>query len=94
MMGWGYWGNMMGGYGSGFNGNYWWMGLIGMVLQVVFWIAVVVIVYRLISGNNSNHSANNSNRHNDTSLNILRERYAKGEIDTEEYTRRKEGLGH
>lgn len=92
MMGWGYWGNMMGGYGSGYNGNYWWMGLIGMVLQVVFWIAVVAIVYRLIRGNNVIYSGNNSNRNNNTALDILRERYAKGEIDTEEYTRRKEEL--
>lgn len=92
MMGWGYWGNMMGGYGPGYNGNYWWMGLIGMALQVIFWIAIVAIVFRLIRGNHANHSGNNFNRNNDTALDILRERYAKGEIDSEEYTRRKEEL--
>lgn len=97
MMGWGHWG-MMGGYGPGYygnygTGNYWWMGLIGMVLQVIFWIAVIVIVWRLVRKNSFNRSGSPSHRE-DNALSILRERYAKGEIDTEEYTRRKEDLLH
>ncbi|HVJ47696.1 SHOCT domain-containing protein [Desulfitobacterium sp.] len=97
MMGWGNWGNMMGGYGQGYygnygTGNYWWMGLIGMALQVIFWIAVIVIVWRLVSRHSSKSSVGYSN--SDNALNILNERFAKGEIDTEEYTRRKESLLH
>ena len=43
MMGWGMWGYGAG-YGNGFlgNGNYWWMGLIGMALQLIFWIALII----------------------------------------------------
>ncbi|AHF05968.1 membrane protein [Desulfitobacterium metallireducens DSM 15288] len=88
---------MMGGYGPGYYGNYgtgnfWWMGLIGMALQAVFWIAVIVIVWRLVRKNGFHHSVGHSNSENDNALSILRERYAKGDIDSEEYARRKEEL--
>lgn len=91
MMGWG---NMMGGYGPGYygNGNYWWMGLMGSVIPLVLLIAVVAIVWHFVRKNNSHISVGHSPNNN--ALDILRERYAKGEIDSEEYTRRKENLLH
>lgn len=92
MMGWG---NMIGGYGMGYYGNYgagnfWWMGLIGMALHFVFWIAVIAIVWHLISRFGFNTLKGNAR--DDNALGILRERFAKGEIDFEEYTQRKEKL--
>ncbi|WP_434510471.1 SHOCT domain-containing protein [Desulfitobacterium sp. AusDCA] len=94
MMGWG---NMMGGYGLGYygnygSGNYWWMGLIGMALQFVFWIAIIAIVWGLIKRFGFNGSGGHAN--SDKALVILSERFARGEIDSEEYTRRKESLLH
>lgn len=87
------WGHMWGyGYGNGLvgNGNYWWMGLIGMALQLIFWIALIVIGVKLFR----NYSTKTPVSHyiQDNSMNILRERYAKGEIDSEEYQRRKDDL--
>lgn len=94
MMGWG---NMMGEYGMGYYGNcgagnYWWMGLIGMALHFVFWIAIIAIVWGLIKRFGSHSWGGHSS--SDNALAILSERFAKGEIDSEEYTRRKESLLH
>lgn len=89
MMGWG---NMMGGYGPGYYGagNNWWMMGIGMAFQFIFWIAVIAIVWRFVSRHGSDYPAGHSSK--DNALEILRERFAKGEIDSEEYKSRKEKL--
>ena len=85
------WGNMMWGYGPGYyNGNYWWMGIIGMVIQIVFWIAIVAVVIGLFRRYGSKVNISSSARENP--LEILRERFARGEIDTEEFNRRKNEL--
>lgn len=98
------WGNMWNyGYGNGWGGNggYWWVGLIGLALQLLFWIAIIVIAVKLFhsyemrtsrgAGHNQ-HNAAAFPQQGDRSLDILRERYARGEIDTEEYQRRKNDL--
>lgn len=91
MMGWGMWGYGSG-YGNGFlgNGNYWWMGLVGIVLQLAFWIALIVIGVKLFR----HYSTRTPVGHNvqNSALDILRDRYARGEIDAEEYQRRKQDL--
>ncbi len=86
------WGNMMGGYGPGgyFNSGYWWMGIIGMVVQVVFWIAIIAIVVGLFRRYGANTRSTAVGRN--SALDILRERYARGELDTEEFNRRKADL--
>jgi putative membrane protein len=92
MMGWG---NMMWGYGSGYgngfwgNGNYWWMGLVMMAFQLLFWGLLIwfgVALFKKVRGNSLSTYGRND------ALDILRERYARGEIDTEEFRRRKEDL--
>ena len=30
-------------WGNGFNGGYWWMGFAGMAIQLIFWIAVILL---------------------------------------------------
>lgn len=93
MMGWG---NMMGGWGYGpgfYGGNFGWAGmLIGMVIQVIFWIIIIVIAVKLFRSYNKRGQMGHFSGNN--ALNILRERYARGEIDTEEYNRRKQDLLH
>lgn len=86
---------MMWGYGPWFNngtvgaGNFWWMGLVMMAAQIIFWGLLIwfgVSLFRRAGG--GNYTANGRN----DALDLLRERYARGEIDTEEFQRRKEGL--
>ncbi|MDA8228613.1 MAG: SHOCT domain-containing protein [Desulfitobacterium hafniense] len=85
---------MMWGYGpwtnGSFGGGYWWMGLLGMAVQMLFWVGLIVLgvyLFRRV-GNNGRVSFNGGNE----ALEILKERYARGEIDTEEFSRRKEDL--
>ncbi|MGV7223308.1 MAG: SHOCT domain-containing protein [Nitrospinales bacterium] len=73
----GNWGHMMGyGYGGGF------MWLIVLVL-------VGVVIYFLLQSSKSKGSAVSTT---ETPLDILKKRYAKGEIDKEEFDRKKEDL--
>jgi len=83
MMGWG---NMMGGWGYGGygSGGYGIMG-IGML---IFWIGIILLSSYLFrrnavySGGEGRHSG----------MDILRERYARGEINSAEYLSRKHDL--
>lgn len=89
-----YWGNMMNGWGyspgAGYYGGYWWMGLIGMLIQLIFWVAIIgagIYLYRRYA-----HRIPTGGFERRDALDVLRERYARGEIDTEEYQRRKKDL--
>jgi putative membrane protein len=75
-MGWGY---GMGGFGS--------------IIMLVFWIAVIVgiiflVRWLLVSTGGSGRSA----RSEDSALEILKRRYARGEIDKEEFEEKKRPL--
>jgi putative membrane protein len=85
---------MMGGYGSyaGYGGvGYWWMGLIMMLVQILFWGGIIFLAFRLFRHLGMRQSIATSTGNNNA-LDILRERYARGEIDSEEFQRRKEEL--
>lgn len=85
------WGNsMMGGYGYGF-GAHPWFGLVCMALQAVFWIVVIVFLFKMFHSKKSK-TFQETRCSNDSALAILRDRYAKGEIDTEEFNQRKNDL--
>lgn len=97
MMGWGYGPGMMGGwFGNGYgigstSGGYWWYGLIGMAIQLAFWIGIIALVIYAFRRIGSRPGFTGSTR-GSGALEVLRERYARGEIDTEEYNRRKQDL--
>ncbi len=80
---------MHGWYGPGWmmQGDYWWMGLIAMLIQVLFWGGIIYLIFRLVKPR-----PNFSGKDSDSSLSIIRERYAKGEIDLEEFNTRKQEL--
>jgi len=96
MMG-GFGGEMMGGYGHGFGGGYGglggfgggfgWAGIIGMALQSLFWIALIVAAVYLIRRWSHGHRMT----HN-SAVNILDDRFARGEITSEEYKKMKKDL--
>ncbi len=54
--------------------------------MILFWILIIVGITYLIRAGNKNESTD------DKALQILRERYAKGEIEQEEFETRKQAL--
>ncbi len=74
---------MMGGFGTMFLMPVLWIAIIGLIV----W-AVVVAVRR--SG--GTESGGSTGRTEDSALEILKQRYARGEIDKEEYEARKKDL--
>jgi len=73
----GNWGHMMGyGYGGGF-------------MWVILVVLVSVVIYFLLQASKSKGSAGSTT---ETPLDILKKRYAKGEIDKEEFEQKKKDL--
>lgn len=70
--------------------GYFFGGPFGMIIGFVFWALIIYGIFRLIS-NLTNRSVEVS-RKEETALEILKWRYAKGEIDTEEFEKRKKNL--
>jgi len=72
---------MMGGDGlwMGFGGGFMWL----------FWILIILAVVMLIKAGGSNDT---SEHHGESPLEILKKRYAQGEIDDDEFQRRKKEL--
>ncbi len=80
------WGDMMG-WGGG-----WGWGWFGIVHMVLWWfliiLGIVVLAKWLFGGGGSSRGAES-----DRALTILRERYARGEIDKAEFDTRRRDLG-
>ena len=79
---WGAMGSMMG-YGGGW-------GFVGVLHMLLWWVLIVlgiVVLVKWLAGAKSNSRAGG-----DRALEILRERYARGEIDTDEFDKRKRDL--
>ena len=74
----------MGAYGGGWGMGF---GMIGMVLLGVLIIVAIVALVRWTSG-----SGPHSRPHSKTALDVLKERYARGEIDKREFEERKHDL--
>ena len=73
------------------NGFGWGMGYFNPVLPILFTLLIVGLVfytiYYIIGNTNKKNTA--SQKADSHALNILKERFARGEIDDEEYERRK-----
>jgi putative membrane protein len=74
---------MMGEYGHGWGMGIGWWWIIGLIV-------VVAIVWMVTKGMNQNNS--NTQGSGRSALDILKERYAKGEIDKQEFEERKKDL--
>lgn len=74
--------------GSGMMG--WGMGGYGWIFTILFWILIIIAFLALMKWFRSSHQLTGLNNDR-TSLDILKERYAKGEIDKDEFdTKRKD----
>jgi putative membrane protein len=82
---WGYWGpGMMGwGYGGGW---------IWSIIMLVFWVAVIVGIFFLIRWLVTSTGVGGQARPEESAVEILKRRYAKGEINKQEYEEKKKDL--
>lgn len=81
-MGWDYgYGPMMGYHGFGA------WGAIGTLFWLIIVVLAIVVLVRVLRGNR-----NWQWHHESTALDIVKERYAKGEIDTAEFEEKKKAL--
>ncbi len=64
----------------------WGMGF-GWIFMIIFWVLVILGVVYLVQA-----KAGKSSEHKETPLDILKKRYAKGEITKEEFERMKDDL--
>jgi putative membrane protein len=67
-------------HGAGMGGGFMW----------IFWLLIIFVIVLLVKASRSNSS---SNEQLETPLEILEKRYARGEIDEEEFQSRKKQLG-
>jgi putative membrane protein len=86
----GYYNNMMGGFG-----------FFGFFFMIIFWVLIIWAVFaflRCLGGGGScmGHDHGREHKHGGhkekTALDILKERYAKGEIDKKEFEEKKRDL--
>lgn len=90
--GWGMGPGMMGGYGAG-----WGMGWFGMIAMLVFWVLVIVAMVYLIrwlavSSKAGGREGRHWGTYEDSALEILKKRYARGDIDKEEFEEKRKVL--
>ena len=86
------WGNMMGGWGHGGYGSsgYGMMGMAGLGMHLILGLGIILLVIYLFRRNVSRVQTGVSSKY--SGMDILRERYARGEIDSTEYQSRKKDL--
>jgi putative membrane protein len=83
------WNGMMGGnYPSGRMGGWLGLGIVGSIISIVFWVAVIVALVYLIKYLMKKEVG----ARKDEPEEILRRRYAKGEITKEDYDRMRDEL--
>ncbi len=82
MRNWMGWDGMYYGYGMGW-------GWFGLIFMIAFWALVILGIVYLVKALTDKGSAPTKE---ETPLDILKKRYAKGEIDQEEFIKRKKDL--
>lgn len=75
------------GYYFGDYGNM--MGFGGGIMMLLFWAAVIIFIVWAVK---EIGGKNNGKRDSNSALDILKERYAKGEINKEEFEQKKKDL--
>lgn len=69
------------------------MGWFGGIFMVIFWVLLIVLIVLLIRWLlSSGHAGNRDHVGGESALEILKKRYARGEIDKEEFEAKKRDL--
>ena len=93
---WAQWGHGYGGWGMGPGMMYGWgggMGWFGMLLMIAFWVLVIVALVFLVRWLiHSSRGPVGGGPSGSRALDILMERYARGEIDKNEFDAKKQDL--
>ncbi|MDQ7093125.1 SHOCT domain-containing protein [Desulfosporosinus sp. PR] len=84
------WGHMIGGWGNGYGYGYG-MSMMGFIMPLIFGVGIVLLAIYAFRRSGSRLQAGEFS-HRNAAMDILRERYARGEIDTAEYQSRKQDL--
>ena len=84
-----------GGYGPGMMGGYGWSqgGAFGMIWMLLWWVLIILGIVLLAKWLFRGSQGGGSHAPGNRALEILRERYARGEIDKKEFEERKRDLG-
>lgn len=82
------WGNMMGGWGYGGYGSGY--GMMGICMHLILGIGIILMIIYLFRRSSRVHT--DTVLGNNRAMDILSERYARGEIDSHEYQSRKQDL--
>ena len=73
---------MMGGYGFGFGG----------IFMILWWVLIIVGIVALVKWMSMSHCTGRQVSGDGKALDILKERYARGEIDEQEFLNKKKHL--
>lgn len=75
-------------HGPHMMGGSWFMGPIMMIVFLAVAVIVVMLIVRWMSGSNHGHTQVHAAPPTKTAVDILKERFARGEIDKEEFEER------
>ena len=82
-------------YGPGYYSLNSGFSVLGLILNILFWGLIIMLVVKIFKSSHSSHCCMNDNAEEvsaDRSIGIVKERYAKGEINKKEFDQLKKDL--